>query len=313
LSSNLTALNAAYNSPSAGFGRFLPQYLNAGFQTNIVGFMPMGASTYHGLALQVNRRFSNGLQFVGSYTYSHNIDNSTAEVFSTVTSPRRVQDFQNLNAERSSSALDHRNRFTMATVYDVPFFKTGKNWFLKNIVGNWEIDPVYTYETGTLATPQSGVDANLNGDSAGDRTVINPAGTANVGSGVKNLTNSKGLVVAYLALNPNARYIQAQKGALATGGRQTEHLMPIDNIDFSLLKRFNVWGEHKKLEFGARFSNLFNHPQWSGSRINDVASIGYTGADVTNFMRPQNTSFYRPDQVFSSNPRTIQLSAKFIF
>jgi hypothetical protein len=309
-SSDLANLLAIYQ-PN-GFGRFLPQYLNAGFQTNIVGFMPMGASTYHGLAAQVTRRFHNGLQFVGSYTFSHNIDNSTAEVFSTSTNPRRVQDFQNLNAERSSSALDHRQRLTMATVYDVPFFKNG-NWFLKNLVGNWELAPILTYETGTLVTPQSAVDANLNGDSAGDRTVLNPQGTANIGSGTTPLRNSSNQIVAFLATNPNARYIQAQKGVLTTAGRQTEHLRPIDNIDFSLVKRFNVYKERGKLELGGRFFNLLNHPQYTGSRINDVASVGYTSTDVGNFLNPSKSTFYQPDKVFSSNPRSIQVTAKFIF
>jgi hypothetical protein len=312
LTSTQAALNNAYNTPGAGLGKFLPQYLNAGFESNIVGFMPMGASTYHGLAAQVTRRFHNGLQFVGSYTFSHNIDNSTAEVFSTYTSPRRVQDFQNLNAERSSSALDHRQRLTMATVYDVPFFK-GSNWFLRNIVGNWELAPIFTYETGSLVTPQSAVDANLNGDAAGDRTVLNPMGTANIGTGVTALKNSAGAVVAFVANNPNARYIQAQKGVLATAGRQTEHLRPIDNIDFSLMKRLNLYKERCKLELGGRFFNFLNHPQYTGSRISDVASIGYTGTDVYNFLNPSKSTFYQPDKVFSSNPRSIQVTAKFIF
>jgi hypothetical protein len=312
LTSSLEKLNAAYNSPGAGLGRFLPNYLAAGFQSNIVGFMPMGASTYHGLATQVTRRFTNGLQFIGAYTFSHNIDNSTAEVFSTVTSPRRVQDFQNLNAERASSALDHRNRFTMAIVYDMPFFRDG-NWFMKNIAGNWEIAPIFTYETGTLVTPQSATDANLNGDSAGDRTVINPQGTLNIGTTATALKNSKGETVAYLANNANARYIKGEKGMLTNGGRQTMHLMPIDNVDVSLLKRFNLTRERVKFEFGSRFFNFLNHPQYTGSRINDVASIGYTGTNVLNFLKPGTTTFYRPDMVFSSNPRTIQLSAKFIF
>lgn len=309
LTSNLDALNAQYQGN--GYGRFLPQYLNAGFKTNIVGFMPMGASTYHGLATQVTRRFRQGLSFVGAYTFSHNIDNSTAEVFSTVTSPRRVQDFQNLNAERASSGLDHRNRLTAAIVYDMPYFKSG-NWFKKNLVGNWEMAPTYTYETGTLATVQSAVDSNLNGDNAGDRAVINPAGTVNIGSGTTALTNSKGQVVAYLAKNPNARYIKANIGVLPNAGRNTIHLRPIDNIDFSLLKRFNV-REGMKFEFGARFFNLLNHAQYTGSRLNDVASIGYTSTQVRNFLNPENVNFYRPDMVFSSNPRSIQLSAKFTF
>ena len=310
LTSTLTALNAAYKPD--GSGRFLPQYLNAGFNTNIVGFMPMGASTYHGLATQVTRRFRQGLSFVGSYTYSHNIDNSTAEVFSTVTSPRRVQDFQNLNGERASSALDHRNRFTAVALYDLPYFKSG-NWFKKNIVGNWEFAPTFTYETGTLATVQSAVDANLNGDNAGDRAVINPNGTVNIGTGTTTLTNTKGQVVAYLAKNPNARYVKANTGVLPNAGRNTIHLMPIDNVDFNLIKRFTLLKEGQKLEFGARFSNLLNHAQYTGSRLNDVQSIGYTSTQVRNFLNPENVNFYRPDMVFSSNPRTIQLSAKFTF
>ena len=93
----------------------------------------------------------------------------------------------------------------------------------------------------------------------------------------------------------------------------TAHLNPIDNIDFSLVKRFNVYKESWHVELGARFYNLFNHSQWTGSRLNDVASIGYTGVNVYNFLNPNDPTFYRPDQVFSSNPRSMQLTAKFTF
>jgi len=307
LTNSLQNLTSIYNA--GGF--FLPSYLNAGFQSNIVAYMPMGASTYHGLAAQVTRRFHNGLQFVGAYTFSHNIDNSTAEVFSTYTTPRRVQDFQNLNAERSSSALDHRNRFTMTTVYDLPFFKN-RNWFMKNLVGNWELAPIYTYQTGTLYTVQSGTDSNLNGDSV-DRTWININGTENIGSGMTALKNSSGQTVAYLVNNTAARYVVAPKGVMPTGGRNTAHLNPIDNFDFSLLKRFNVYKERCKLEFGMRFYNFLNHPQYTGGYINDIAPVGYTGTAAHNFLIPSTSTFYDPTSAFSSNPRSIQLNAKFIF
>ena len=32
---------------------------------------------------------------------------------------------------------------------------------MKNLLGNWEIAPVYIYQTGSLVTPQSQTDANL--------------------------------------------------------------------------------------------------------------------------------------------------------
>ena len=59
--------------------------------------------------------------------------------------------------------------YVEAAVYDLPFFKNG-NWFMKNVVGNWRFSPIYTYESPEWATVQSAKDANLNGDSAGDRT-----------------------------------------------------------------------------------------------------------------------------------------------
>ena len=124
----------------------------------------------------MTRRFSNGLQFIGAYTWSHAIDDSTADVFSTYLTPRRPQDARNIAADRSNSALDHRQRFTFETLYDLPFFKRS-SWFMKNILGNWEVAPIYTYQTGTCVDVQSGVDANLNGDSAGDRAFVNPSGT----------------------------------------------------------------------------------------------------------------------------------------
>ncbi len=94
-----------------------------GFLSDITGFMPVGNSIYNGLAVQLNRRFTNNLQFVGSYTWSHAIDDSTAAVFSTLLTPRRPEDFFNQTRERASSLLDRRHRFTLSQVYDAPWFR----------------------------------------------------------------------------------------------------------------------------------------------------------------------------------------------
>ncbi len=308
-----------------GGSAILPAFKNAGFTSVITQFTPLGSSIYHGISLQVNRRFTNGLQFQGAYTFSHNIDNSTADFFSTLVTPRRGQDFQNINADRSNSALDHRNRLTFAAVYDVPWYKHG-NWFMKNLVGNWQFSPIYTYETGEWADVQSGVDSNLNGDTAGDRAVFNPSGASGTGSGVTALctsalpttvacgsTASRPFLVGYLAKNPNAQYIVAQLGALATAGRNTVQLPPIDNIDLSVHKRFSV-NERVNLEFGANVSNLFNHPQYVAGVINDVQSFGNTTPAVrSSYLNPADKHFLDPSSTFSSNSRTMSLQAKVKF
>ncbi len=307
MSTSLNALTAAYN---AG-GNIKPGFLNAGFTGIITAYEPWGNSTYHGWQNQLTRRFSNGLQLQMAYTFSHAIDDSTAEVFSTYLTPRRPEDANNMRLDRSSSALDHRQRLTAAVLYELNPFKNG-NWLMKNIVGNWEIAPIYTYQTGTLYDVQSGVDSNLNGDTAGDRVFVNPSGNANVGSGATPLKNSSGDTVAYLATNPNARYIAAPRGTLPNGGRNTGMLNPINNIDMTFAKSFNV-KERFKLQFAGRFINILNHSQYTGSLLSDVAPIGFTSGAVHNFLIPGQAIFGDPTQAFSSNPRSMQISAKLVF
>ena len=72
---------------------FAPGYAAAGLTNIITAYTAQGHSTYNGLAVQLNRRLSNGLQFLMAYTWSHNIDNSTAEFNTTMLTPRRPQDF----------------------------------------------------------------------------------------------------------------------------------------------------------------------------------------------------------------------------
>jgi hypothetical protein len=304
----------------------VPAYAAAGFESNITSFQPWASSTYHGLQTQVNKRFSHGLQFVGAYTYSHLIDDATAEVFSTVLAPRRAQDGLNLRNDFANSILDHRHRFTFSLVYDEPFFKNS-NAFLRNTVGGWEIAPIYTYQSGQWVTAQSIFDSNLNGDSAGDRTIINPNGVSGTGSGVIPLCNATVAacpatvsdarenpagVVGYLATNPNARYITAGYGALSDGGRNTLQLKPINDVDVTALKRFAI-NERFKIEFRASATNVLNHAQYVGGFLNDVQpAIGFTGAQ-RNMLDPANAAFNNPSLVFSSNPRTMILGLKLFF
>ena len=152
-----------------------------GSEQNIIAYAPEASSSYNGLALQLNKRFSKNFSYILAYTWSHLLDDATATNFSTYLTPRRPQDFQDLQADWASSALDHRQRFTFTPIYDWKPFKS-RGWLLRNVAGNWNISGTYTYETPEYATVQSGIDSNLNDDSAGDRAIINPAGSASVGT-----------------------------------------------------------------------------------------------------------------------------------
>jgi hypothetical protein len=305
-----------------------------GFQNALTGYHPWGNSRYNGLALQMTKRYSKNFSYIAAYTWSHNQDDSTATNFSTILSPRRVQDFQNMRNEWADSALDRRHRLTFTPVYDFRPFQNG-NWLMKNVVGNWNVSGTYTFQSPEFATVQDGIDANLNGDATGDRTIVNPAGAANVGSSVINL-NAQGQVlakgtpgcaafaqttagiatcqlgtVAYVASNPGARYITAGLGALANGGRNSFPLGRINNIDFALMKRVN-FTERMNFTIGAQFFNLLNHSQFVGGFLSDV-SLNNTSAVSRNFLVPSSSSFGAYQQFFPSNSRQLQLVAKFVF
>ena len=287
----------------------------SGSESNIVGYAPQASSTYHGLAAQLNRRYSNGLTFIAAYTWSHLEDDATATNFSTYLTPRRAQDFQNLKADWASSALDRRQRFTFTPIYEFRPFKNG-NWMMRNIIGNWNISGTYTLETPEYATVQSNLDSNLNGDSAGDRVIINASGAANVGSGVTGynaqgqVATTSGSIVAYVANNSNARYVIAGSGALANSGRNTFPLHRINNIDMALKKRF-TFAERYSFELGAQAYNVFNHPQFTGGNTDDVAPNGYINA--RNDLVPSDPLFGRFDQFYSSNSRFVQVFGRITF
>ncbi|HEY2015672.1 MAG TPA: carboxypeptidase-like regulatory domain-containing protein [Bryobacteraceae bacterium] len=300
----LAGLTAEKNS--AVGNPFLPY----GFTSTITAYLPRGNSSYNGVAVEMTKRFSAHLLFKAAYTWSHLLDDSTAEVNSTALTPRRPQDFNDFRSEWASSLLDRRHRLTYTWLYQAPWFQKDTNWFKRNLLGNIQFAGTYTYEAPEFGTPQSATDSNLNGDAAADRVIINTSGTPGLSSDVTALKNTKGDTVAYLANNPNAQYIRALPGAFATSGRNILRTQPINNFDFNFVKSFAL-RERTKLEFRADFFNGFNHPQYTPGRVNNVTFLNRAG--VTNYLTPGNAVFGQFDQVYSSNPRNVQLAAKVTF
>jgi hypothetical protein len=275
-----------------------------GFDSTITWWPPIGNSFYHGLATQVTRRFTRGLQFVGAYTWSHNIDDSTATHFSTFLTPRREQDFMNLGNDKSTSALDRRHRLTFSWTYETQWLKDSSSWFAKNLLGNWRFTGVYTYESPEFVTVQSGQDSNLNGDTAGDRVFFNAGGDPTKGSGVTAVCKSSKpasvpcstaastlalaapYIVGYLADDPSAQYIRAGLGVYPNAGRNTLPTRPIDNFDISFAKKFGV-REGQTLEFRGDMANIFNHPQYTPGYTNSV-KLNNNYTTTRSFLIPGN-------------------------
>jgi hypothetical protein len=293
------------------------------FTGKITSYQPYSESNYNGGSISVVRRMKEGLAINGAYTYSKTMDDATASTFSTILTPRRQQNSQCIACDYSRSALDRTNRISLAFVYDLPYFKHS-NFLLKNIAGNWEIAPIYIYESPEYATVLSGTDANENGDSI-DRAIINPNGvrgtaskvnpvySSNLAAACGTATTCNGNLVGYVAVNPNAYYIQAGAGTLPNDERNTLPGRPIDNIDVSAVKRIS-FTERYSFEFHAEAFNVLNHPQYVAGTLDNV-SLTQTNADSNAFLLASSptTIFNHPEKLFASNARTMQLSAKFIF
>jgi hypothetical protein len=333
LTTSLTGPTTVDSPPGANtlaqiqsLSNIVPAYLAAGFTGKITSYQPYSGSNYNALIANVTRRFVGGFQTNLSYTYSKTMDDATAEVFSTTLTPRRPQNSQDVAADYSRSALDRTHRISLEAVYDLQLYKQSNSFLLKNVVGNWTIAPIYTYESPEYVTVLSGVNSNQNGDSAAyiDRTFINPRGAKNTSSLVTpqfaaNLaslctppdTTCAANTVGYVAVDPDAYYIQAGAGTLPTASRNSLPTRPINNIDIAAYKRL-TFHERYSIEIGAQAYNVVNHAQYTPGTVNNINQTANTTTYI-NFQTVGNGFFGQPGKVFLNNARTMQLTAKLFF
>jgi len=114
-------------------------------------------SDYHALQLQLNKRFSGGLQFTTSYTWSHAID-EVSDVFDLAGTLSLPQNLFNRRDERADANFDIRHRFVYSAVWDIPFLK--ENY----ILGGWQLASIGTFQTGQPFSVISCCDENLDGN-----------------------------------------------------------------------------------------------------------------------------------------------------
>ena len=320
---NASAVPATVVAPAStrqDFVNFLANGLSQplapeGFFGNLTENPPIGTGIYHAGSVDFLHRFAKGLYFRTNYTFSKNIDNSTNELFSSRVNPRRAQDGFNFAAERGRSALDLPHKFAITWVYDFPNVHS-ENRFVRGLAHNWEWSGTYLAQSGQPVTPLSNVDANDNGDGAGDRTIINPAGVGLTGTTAQEVCNdgaggatriitatsaacASSNVVGYVAVNSNARFVQAGLGALANAGRNTVSTPGFNIWNMSLFKTMK-FTERTSVQFRFQTFDTFNHQNYSLGLPTNNGTI-----DQNTNANPLNTSY-----IFVTSPQFLN---KFIF
>jgi hypothetical protein len=261
------------------FETFEPRrYADQGFLGFVTAFPGMGSSIYHAGSADLSRRFARGLMLRANYTWARNIDDSTNELFSSLVNPRRPQNWSNLGQDRGRSVLDITHKVALSWVYELPQFSTD-NGFLRTLANGWQWSGTYLAQSGQPVSILSGEDSNVNGDSAGDRAILNPFGVGATGTGVNFVCVNAGGATSfapasvgcpggsanaagYVAQNSSARYVQAGMGALSNLGRNTFGTPGINIWNMSMLKNTKIT---ERLGFQIRVDamNVFNHRNYS--------------------------------------------------
>ena len=261
--------------------RPFPQY------QGITQQMTRYASNYNGLVLKAERRFSNGLSFLSSYTFSKLFDNvggpGGGPGF-----PR--QDIYNLKGDWGLSGSNRIHRFVWAGTYELPAGR-GKRFLTQgpamHILGNWSIASQWTLFSGEPMTPTTqGTTCNCfnGGQWANLLPGIDPGGPKEL----NNWFNTAAFE------NPgNFRIGNTPRGVIIGPGTF--------NVDASFSKEVHV-AERFRITLRGDFYNFFNHANFN----NPVISIplrNAAGAFVGN------TNFINS----AKDPRRVQLGARISF
>lgn len=142
----------------------------AGF-SRIFQFEDTAHSTYHGLIVTASKRFTNGIQFGGSYTWSHAIDDApdaTAVVPGT-DDGKLVYSPLNPRADLASSLNDVRHRLVLNGTIDSTPFVANLSQAGKTILGNWQLGGILTAQTGQPYSAFLNSDLNNDGNRSNER------------------------------------------------------------------------------------------------------------------------------------------------
>ncbi|MBZ5564227.1 MAG: TonB-dependent receptor [Acidobacteriia bacterium] len=250
-----------------------------------------GNSIYHGLQAKLEKRFSNGLQFMTSYAWAHYIDDTGGGNTSGFIPP----DPNNLRAQRASGPFDFRHILTVSYVYQLPFgrgkrYLSNANGFVNQTLGGWEITGITHYNSGA---PYS-VFINYNSANNGWGGDQFPDRIANLPPPLNPTDKTLGWINPANFQNP-AQYTYGNLG------RNTERTAGYGNWDFGLFKNFPLHGEKQTLQFRSEYFNFFNN-----------VSLGGPNATYCQPLPACNPGFGRISGT-QSTERQIQLSLKFLF
>ena len=255
-------------------------------------------SSYNALEASLRKRFSHGLSFLASYTWSHAIDDVSSFNIAGSSSIQvagendLAQDPRNLAAERGPSLFDARHRLVFSYQWSLPFFEHLQGAG-KTVLGGWQLNGIVTGMSGTPFTVFDSRDNSFQGSApeitgfSANRPNLVPGQDPNNGPRQVN----DWLNVAAFTRVPQDGNLPTQQ--FGTAGRNIAVGPRYFNWDFGTSKNFRLT-ETKDLQFRAEIFNLFNH-----------ANFHIPNSDISS------PTF---NQILEAEPaRLVQFALKFLF
>ncbi len=246
---------------------------------NITVYESVGSSSYNGLWVEAKKRFSKGLQFSTSYTWSKSIDDNSRDIQGVV-----VQNSYNIRGDRGLSDFDARNRVVVSGVYDLPFRGN-------RLVEGWEFALNEQVQSGNpinFHTTNTGFTGNGN---------LRPNVAGPIVTGYSPATNGNASYVSYIQdpgvlVNPG--------NAFGNLGRNVVIGPGFSNLDFAIVKNTQI-SERFRWQIRADAFDLLNQ-----------ANFGQPGSTVGSSTLGLITGTRFPPGD-SGSSRQLQVAMKLIF
>lgn len=266
-------------------------------------------SNYNGMLAQIERRFSNGLLFQGSWTWSKSQDIRSFDPVQTKIATGNTQsaaatpfDLHNPRLNYGPSDFDHTHVFQTNWVYELPFGQ-GKRWghdwnrAIDEIFGGWEVAGNAIYETGRPFTIFSGSNTLSN-------EVQTPASCSGKCSPYEPhvfLDSTIGQQF-YLTSAQKAALFTPAAGQFSNLGRNFFRLPIYANLNLLVSKRFKILPEKGHvLETRLEMQNVTNSQMYDLPGSSTITSSAFVRANQAS------------DGPLISAPRRMQLSLKYSF
>ena len=268
-----------------------------------------GNSHYNGLQVSVQKHYSNGMNFLGAYTYSRTRTDAGDLLNGGSVGGYRAPYLPNfgIQADYRDAPFDVTNVFHFSGGYQLPFGK-GKRFLSRSrgavnqIAGGWQLNWSATVQggqpltIGCVATTRTGLGCNA---------LLVPGQDPRAGpNNVDQFLNPKAFT------DPPVATTIGQTDYSPLGGAPTQTRGPgFGRTDFSLFKDFQLT-ERFRLQFRSEFFNISNHPNFNAPGFGGNGVIAVPNA--TNFTS-SNFGKIGSTRDAPNDPRQIQFALKLYF